>query len=92
MAFDQRFMEELLARNDIVDLVSSYVNLTNRGGSYWGCCPFHNEKTPSFHVRPDQQLKSELEGKVPVYLVGDAVKSGTIANAVHSAYDTVVSL
>ena len=56
MAFDQRFMEELLARNDIVDLVSSYVNLTNRGGSYWGCCPFHNEKTPSFHVRPDQQL------------------------------------
>ena len=49
-------MEELLARNDIVDLVSSYVNLTNRGGSYWGCCPFHNEKTPSFHVRPDQQL------------------------------------
>ncbi len=56
MAFDQRFIEELLARNDIVDLVGSYVNLTSRGGSYWGCCPFHNEKTPSFHVRPDQQL------------------------------------
>jgi len=46
----------------------------------------------SMGVRPDQQLKSKLEGKVPVYLVGDAVKSGTIANAVHSAYDTVVSL
>ncbi len=46
----------------------------------------------SMGVRPDQQLKSELVGKVPVYLVGDAVKSGTIANAVHSAYDTVVSL
>ena len=56
MAFPQNFMDELIARSDIVDVVGAYVPLTSRGGSYWGCCPFHNEKTPSFHVLPDRQL------------------------------------
>ena len=50
------FMDELIARNDIVDVVGGYVSLTPKGGSYWGCCPFHNEKTPSFHVLPDKQF------------------------------------
>ncbi len=50
------FMDELIARNDIVDVVSGYVSLTQKSGSYWGCCPFHNEKTPSFHVLPDKQF------------------------------------
>ena len=54
MAFPQSFMDELVARSDIVDIVGSYVPLTAKGGSYWGCCPFHNEKTPSFHVLPDR--------------------------------------
>ena len=56
MAFDQRFLDELTARSDIVDVVGGYVGLQPRGSEYWGCCPFHNEKTPSFHVRPDQQM------------------------------------
>ena len=56
MAFDQRFLDELSARSDIVDVVGSYVSLARRGSEYWGCCPFHSEKTPSFHVRPDQQM------------------------------------
>ena len=56
MAFDQHFLDELTARSDIVDVVGSYVTLTQRGGEYWGCCPFHSEKTPSFHVRPEQQM------------------------------------
>ena len=56
MAFPQNFMDELFARSDIVDVVGSYVHLTSKGGSYWGCCPFHNEKTPSFHVLPDKQM------------------------------------
>ena len=56
MAFPQSFMDELVARSDIVDIVGSYVPLTAKGGSYWGCCPFHNEKTPSFHVLPDRQM------------------------------------
>ena len=56
MAFPQNFMDELFARSDIVDVVGSYVHLTSKSGSYWGCCPFHNEKTPSFHVLPDKQM------------------------------------
>ena len=55
MAFPQSFLDELAARNDILDVVGSYVSLQPKGGSYWGCCPFHNEKTPSFHVLPDRQ-------------------------------------
>ena len=54
--FPQTFLDELIARNDIVDVVGSYVTLTPKGGSYWGCCPFHNEKTPSFHVLQDKQF------------------------------------
>ena len=38
--FSQTFLDELIARNDIVDVVGSYVALTPKGGSYWGCCPF----------------------------------------------------
>ena len=56
MAFPQAFMDELTARNDIVDVVGTYVTLTSKGGSFWGCCPFHNEKTPSFHVLQDKQI------------------------------------
>lgn len=55
MAFPQSFLDELAARNDILDVVGSYVSLQPKGGSYWGCCPFHNEKTPSFHVLQDKQ-------------------------------------
>ncbi len=54
--FPHSFLDELTARNDIVEVVGSYVPLTLKGGSYWGCCPFHNEKTPSFHVLPDRQF------------------------------------
>ena len=56
MAFPQSFMDELIARNDIVDVVGTYVHLIPKGGSLWGCCPFHNEKTPSFHVLQDKQI------------------------------------
>jgi DNA primase len=49
-------LDELLARTDLVDLVSESVHLTKKGSSYWGCCPFHSEKTPSFHVVPDRQI------------------------------------
>ena len=51
-----RFLDELIARTDIVDLVSESVHLTKKGNSWWGCCPFHSEKTPSFHVVPDRQM------------------------------------
>ena len=54
--FDQSFLDELIARNDIADVVGSYVTLTNKGSNLFGLCPFHNEKTPSFSVSPDKQI------------------------------------
>ena len=56
MAIPEQFLDELIARTDLVDLVSESVHLTKKGSSYWGCCPFHSEKTPSFHVVPDRQI------------------------------------
>ena len=56
MAFPQQFLDELVSRSDILDVVSSYVALTKKGSNYFGLCPFHNEKTPSFSVAPDKQL------------------------------------
>ena len=56
MAFPQRFLDELIDRSDIVDVVSSYVALTRKGSNYFGLCPFHNEKTGSFSVAPDKQM------------------------------------
>ena len=56
MAIDERFLDELNARCDIVDIVSRYVSLKKKGSNYFGLCPFHNEKTPSFSVAPDKQI------------------------------------
>ena len=56
MAFPQSFLDELIARSDIVDVVGSYVALTKKGANYFGLCPFHNEKTGSFSVSPDKQI------------------------------------
>ena len=56
MAFPQSFLDELLARSDIVDVVGSYVSLTRKGSNLFGLCPFHSEKTGSFSVSPDKQI------------------------------------
>ena len=56
MRFSEAFLDELAARNDIVDVVSSYVELKRKGTNYFGLCPFHSEKTPSFSVAPDKQM------------------------------------
>ena len=54
--FPDAWMGELLSKADLVSLVSAYVPLKPKGGRMWGCCPFHNEKTPSFSVVPDKQF------------------------------------
>ncbi len=56
MAIPDSFIDELLARSDIADVVGGYVSLSRKGNSLWGLCPFHSEKTPSFHVVPDRQI------------------------------------
>ena len=53
MAFSDEFLEEIRDRNDIEDVISSYVNLKRQGRLLKGLCPFHNEKTPSFTVYPE---------------------------------------
>ena len=52
MRYSDDVIEEVRTKNDIVDVVSQYVKLTRKGSSYFGLCPFHNEKTPSFSVTP----------------------------------------
>ena len=54
--FDARFLEELKNRNDIVDVISRYVRLEQRGTNFWGRCPFHHEKTASFSVNSSGQF------------------------------------
>ena len=56
MAIPAQFIDELMARCDSADVVADYVPLTRKGGSLWGCCPFHSERTPSFHVVPERQM------------------------------------
>ncbi len=56
MAIPESFIDRLVERSDIVDVVSSYVRLSRRGGEYAGLCPFHNEKTPSFYVSAERQV------------------------------------
>lgn len=52
----QSFIEDLLARTDIVDLIDGRVRLKKAGKNYQACCPFHNEKSPSFSVSPEKQF------------------------------------
>ncbi len=54
--YPQAWLDELRDRADIVQVVSRYVQLTPKGGRYWGLCPFHGEKTASFSVSPDKQM------------------------------------
>lgn len=54
--YSQELIDEIINANDIVDVISQYVQLKRRGRSFFGLCPFHKEKSPSFSVSPDKQL------------------------------------
>jgi len=56
MAIPDSFLDDLNGRLNIVDVVSSYLPLTKKGANYWGLCPFHHEKTPSFSVNESKQI------------------------------------
>lgn len=54
--YPQEVIDDIRSANDIVDVIGQYVKLKRSGSSYVGLCPFHNEKTPSFHVNADKQF------------------------------------
>ena len=56
MYYPDELIEEVRSRNDIVDVISGYVRLQKKGSSYFGLCPFHNEKSPSFSVSREKQM------------------------------------
>lgn len=56
MYYSDEIIEEVRSRNDIVDVISAYVKLQKKGSSYFGLCPFHNEKSPSFSVSRQKQM------------------------------------
>ncbi|MCM1251521.1 MAG: DNA primase [Clostridium sp.] len=56
MYYPDELIEEVRAKNDIVDVISGYVRMQKKGSSYFGLCPFHNEKSPSFSVSADKQM------------------------------------
>ena len=54
--YSDELIEEIRSNNDIVDIISQYVVLKRSGRNYFGLCPFHKEKSPSFSVSPDKQI------------------------------------
>ena len=54
--YSREVIDEVISRNDIVDVISGYVKLKKNGSSYTGLCPFHNEKSPSFSVSGQRQV------------------------------------
>lgn len=56
MRYSDEILDEVRSSNDIVDIISQYISLKRSGRNYFGLCPFHNEKSPSFSVSPDKQI------------------------------------
>lgn len=54
--YNDEILDEIRSRNDIVSTISQYMTLKRKGRNYFGLCPFHNEKSPSFSVSPDKQI------------------------------------
>ena len=73
LRYSEEIIEEVRQNNDVVDIISQYVHLTRKGRNYFGLCPFHNEKSPSFTVSPDKQIfhcfECEVGGNVYTFLM-----------------------
>lgn len=70
MYYSDELVEEVRQRNDIVDIISGYVNLKKKGGNYFGLCPFHNEKSASFSVTPGNRcITASAAERAVMYLL-----------------------
>ena len=56
MRYDDNVIDEIMSRNDIIDIIGERVSLSRKGANYMGLCPFHSEKTASFSVSPSKQI------------------------------------
>ena len=56
MYYPEELVEEIRSKSDIVSVIGSYIKLQKKGANYMACCPFHNEKTPSFSVSQQKQM------------------------------------
>ena len=70
MFYPQEVVDQVIESNNIVDVIGSYVKLTKKGSTYFGLCPFHNEKTPSFSVTDN--------GNKQMYYCFGCHKGGTV--------------
>ena len=59
--YSDELLDEIRSRNDIVDVISQYVTLKRKGRNFFGLCPFHNEKSPSFSVSPESKSSNVLD-------------------------------
>jgi len=64
--YPEELINEIIMANDLVDVISSYVQLKKAGRSYKGLCPIHNEKTPSFTVSQEKQLYHLVQQQVTI--------------------------
>ena len=55
-SISRSFIDDLLSRTDVVEVISSRIDVKKKGQNYWACCPFHNEKSPSFSINPSKQF------------------------------------
>ena len=69
MYYSEELIEEVRSRNDIVDVISGYVRLQKKGSSYFGLCPFHNEKSPSFSVSRQKQMFLHFLWNMRIFLL-----------------------
>ena len=71
--YSEEIIEQVRQNNDIVEIISQYVHLTRKGRNYFGLCPFHNEKSPSFSVSPERQIfpcfGCEVGGNIYTFLM-----------------------
>ena len=89
--YSEELIDEIRSRNDIVDVVSQYVNLKRSGRNFMGLCPFHKEKSPSFCVSADKQIFHCFGCGVGGNVIHFISKIGDLRRTIASTTTTIVT-